>query len=171
MRVIAYATPDYEDYAKTLEKSLSEFNIPGEVTRIPSWGNKKLNKLWKPFFLEAQRKQFPNETLIFVDGDSKFLKPLKTPKPKAELGLVITGKPGWSYWFADSIHFHNPGPGENKFIAIWKYLCSKVDLVGGNNHPRILATFSLLLGEVTFEPVALDGCFARNFSQPNEIIL
>ncbi len=171
MRVISYVTPEYKKYGLALQENLKVFNIPGNVDFISSKGSPKHNKLWKPFFLEEKRKEFPNETLIFIDGDAQFIAPLKAPKPKAELGLIITGKPGWSYWFADSIHFHNPGPGENKFIAIWKYLCSKPALVGGNNHCRILATFSLLLGEVTFEPINLNGCFARNFGQKNEIIL
>jgi hypothetical protein len=171
MRVISYVTSEYKAHGRALQKNLEEHGILGEVDFIHSWGNAKLNKLWKPFFLEKKRTQFPNETLVFVDGDSRFLSPLAIKKPKAELGLVLTGKPGYSYWFADSIHFHNPGPGENKFISVWKFLCSKTDLVGGNNHPRILATFSLLLHEVTFESVALNGCFARNFGQPNQIVL
>ena len=170
MLIVSYVTKEYWDYGKRLKDNLESLKMPHQVEFIPSKGDPKRNKIWKPFFLHEMRQAHPQDTLCLVDGDGFFL---KRPEVivKAELGLIITGKPGWSYWFADSIHFHRPGRGENEFLRVWKFLCTNVDLVPANNHLRILAAFSLTMGSVSFEKVELNKSFARNYKKEGEIIL
>ncbi len=73
--VVAYFTKGsfYEDYAKTLIKSLKEYDIPlYYIEGIENLGSWIRNVNYKPTFLKKMMTKFPEHNIVYVDCDAVF---------------------------------------------------------------------------------------------------
>lgn len=168
MKIVSYVTKEYKKYGERLQDNLNDLGVSHYIEFMPSWDDAKAHKIHKPFFLEKMFKQFPDEKIMLVDGDSFFLKepPKEVWQIKTDMGLV-EGKQNrnFEYWISDACHVHRPTKGTKELIRIWKTLCRKKDFIKGNNHPRFMAAYYLSRRMTTWEFINMKGTFVRNYGK------